>query len=360
MHALKGYSDMVKKDILSFTYNELLTEITAMKEPKFRAGQIYDWLHARTVCSFDEMTNLSKDLRRKLDDYYYIAGAQIERKLVSSIDETVKYLFRLRDGEFVEAVVMKYKYGSTICVSSQVGCRMGCKFCASTLNGEVRSLTASEILAQVYTAQHDTGEKMSHVVLMGMGEPLDNYDNVMRFISLITNEKGQNMSMRHISLSTCGIVPKIYELMDLDLQLTLSVSLHAPNDEIRSSMMPINRKYPISELLCACKKYTDKTRRRISFEYAMVRGVNDSDACANELCSRLRGILCHVNLIPVNEVKETACKRSSAESIKRFSDILTSHGYTVTVRRELGSDINASCGQLRRSVEKDKNKGVTQ
>jgi len=237
---------------------------------------------------------------------------------------------------------------------------MGCKFCASTLNGVVRSLSSSEILAQVYAAQRDTGEKMSHVVLMGMGEPLDNYDNVLRFISLITDKNGQDMSMRHISLSTCGIVPKIYDLMERDLQLTLSVSLHAPNDEIRSSMMPVNRKYDIEQLLKACRAYSDKTRRRISFEYAMVNGVNDSDKCAYELCSRLRGILCHINLIPVNEVRESGCKRSTAESIKRFSDILSSRGYTVTVRRELGSDINASCGQLRRSVEKSKNKGVTQ
>ena len=351
---------MEKKDILSLTFEELQSEIEASGEKKFRASQIYKWLHCDTVKDFDEMTNLSKQLRDKLTDNYYIASAQIEKKLVSSLDSTIKYLFKLRDGEYIESVIMKYKYGYTICVSSQVGCKMGCKFCASTLNGVVRNLTASEILAQVYEAQRDNCIKISHVVLMGMGEPLDNFDNVMRFISLITDEKGQDMSMRHISISTCGLVPKIYELMKKELQLTLSVSLHAPNDEIRSSMMPVNKKYPISELLKACRQYTDLTHRRISFEYAMVKGVNDSPACAEELAKRLKGILCHVNLIPVNEVKETGCKRSSKSAIAEFSQILSSHGYAVTVRRELGSDINASCGQLRRNTEKKFNREVTE
>lgn len=351
---------MEKKDILSLTFEELQSEIEALGEKKFRASQIYKWLHCDTVKDFDEMTNLSKQLRDKLTDNYYIASAQIEKKLVSSLDSTIKYLFKLRDGEYIESVIMKYKYGYTICVSSQVGCKMGCKFCASTLNGVVRNLTASEILAQVYEAQRDNCIKISHVVLMGMGEPLDNFDNVMRFISLITDENGQDMSMRHISLSTCGLVPKIYELMKRELQLTLSVSLHAPNDEIRSSMMPINKKYPISELLKACRQYTDLTHRRISFEYAMVKGVNDSPACAEELAKRLKGILCHVNLIPVNEVKETGCKRSSKSAIAEFSQILSSRGYAVTVRRELGSDINASCGQLRRNTEKNFNREVTE
>ena len=351
---------MKKKDILSLTFEELQSEIEALGEKKFRASQIYKWLHCDTVKDFDEMTNLSRQLRDKLTDNYYIASAQIEKKLVSSLDSTIKYLFKLRDGEYIESVIMKYKYGYTICVSSQVGCKMGCKFCASTLNGVVRNLTASEILAQVYEAQRDNFIKISHVVLMGMGEPLDNFDNVMRFISLITDEKGQDMSMRHISLSTCGLVPKIYELIKRELQLTLSVSLHAPNDEIRSSMMPINKKYPISELLKACRQYTDLTHRRISFEYAMVKGVNDSPACAEELAKRLKGILCHVNLIPVNEVKETGCKRSSKSAIAKFSQILSSRGYAVTVRRELGSDINASCGQLRRNTEKNLNREVTE
>lgn len=343
---------MEKKDILSMSFDELAVAIKDMGEPSFRAKQIYKWLHCECVSTFDEMTNLSKALRQRLNDSFVIFGAAIEKKLISEYDDTVKYLFKLHDGECVESVLMKYKYGYSICVSTQVGCRMGCKFCASTLDGVVRSLSASEILAQIYTAQKDNNIKISHVVLMGMGEPLDNFDNVMRFLELITDEQGQNMSMRHISLSTCGIVPKIYELMERNLQLTLSISLHAPTDEIRSSMMPVNRKWDINTLLTACKDYTDKTHRRISFEYAMVSGVNDTDECAAILAKKLRGILCHINLIPVNEVKETGCVRSSKERIASFSSVLEKSGYTVTVRRELGSDINASCGQLRRTQNK--------
>lgn len=339
---------MEKCDILSMTFPELSDAVKEFGEPQFRAKQIYSWLHSSCVESFDEMTNLSKALRQKLNDNFVIFSAAIEKKLISEYDDTRKYLFKLHDGEFIESVLMKYKYGYTLCVSTQVGCRMGCKFCASTLDGVVRNLTASEILAQIYTAQRDNDIKISHVVLMGMGEPLDNYENVMRFLKLITDEKGQNMSMRHISLSTCGIVPKIYELADENLQLTLSVSLHAPNDEIRSSMMPVNKKWGVDELLEACSAYTDKTHRRISFEYAMVNGVNDSDVCAELLAKKLKNILCHVNLIPVNEVKETGCVRSSRERIAAFSGILEKQGYSVTVRRKLGSDINASCGQLRR------------
>ena len=344
---------MEKRDILSMSFEELTAAVKELGEPAFRAKQIYSWLHVSCVTSFDDMTNISKALRQKLNDNFVIFTVSIEKKLISEYDYTQKYLYKLHDGEFIESVLMKYKYGYTICVSTQVGCRMGCKFCASTLDGVVRNLTASEILSQVYEAQRDNNIKISHVVLMGMGEPLDNYDNVMRFLSLITDENGQNMSMRHISLSTCGVVPKIYDLMEKDLQLTLSVSLHAPDDEIRSSMMPVNRKWSIDELLTACKKYTDATRRRISFEYAMVSGVNDSDDCARLLARKLRGILCHVNLIPVNEVKETGCKKSSRERIESFSAILEKNGYAVTVRRKLGSDINASCGQLRRSSKKE-------
>ncbi|MBR5233409.1 MAG: 23S rRNA (adenine(2503)-C(2))-methyltransferase RlmN [Clostridia bacterium] len=343
---------MEKRDILSMSFDELSAAVKELGEPSFRNKQIYSWLHSSCVTSFNEMTNLSKALRQKLDDNFVIFSVSIEKKLISEYDDTQKYLFRLHDGEFIESVLMKYKYGYTLCVSTQVGCRMGCKFCASTLDGVVRNLTAAEILAQIYVAQRDNNIKISHVVLMGMGEPLDNYDNVMRFLELITDEQGQNMSMRHISLSTCGVVPGIYKLMEKDFQLTLSVSLHAPSDEIRSSMMPVNKKWNTDELLTACKKYTDKTRRRISFEYAMVSGVNDSDDCARLLAKRLRGILCHVNLIPVNEVKETGCKRSSKERIESFSRILEKNGFAVTVRRKLGSDINASCGQLRRNSKK--------
>lgn len=340
---------MEKRDILSMSFEELSAALKEMGEPAFRAKQIYLWLHSSCVASFDEMTNLSKTLRQRLDDNFVIFAAAIEKKLISEYDGTNKYLFRLHDGEFVESVLMKYKYGYSICVSTQVGCRMGCKFCASTLEGVVRSLNASEILSQIYAAQRDNDIKISHVVLMGMGEPLDNFDNVMRFLELITDERGQNMSMRHISLSTCGIVPKIYELMEKNLQLTLSVSLHAPTDEIRSSMMPVNKKWNVDTLLAACREYGEKTKRRISFEYAMVSGVNDSDECAAILAKKLRGILCHVNLIPVNEVKETGCVRSKKERIDAFSSILEKSGFTVTVRRELGADINASCGQLRRA-----------
>ena len=340
---------MEKRDILSMSPDELSAALKELNEPAFRAKQIYSWLHSQCVTSFDEMTNISKALRQKLDDNFVIFGVSIEKKLISEYDDTQKYLFKLHDGEFIESVLMKYKYGYTLCVSTQVGCRMGCKFCASTLDGVVRNLTASEILSQIYEAQRDNDIKISHVVLMGIGEPLDNFDNVMRFLELITDEKGQNMSMRHISLSTCGVVPKIYDLMEKNLQLTLSVSLHAPSDEIRSAMMPVNRKWGVDELLTACRKYTDKTHRRISFEYAMVSGSNDSDDCARLLAKKLKGILCHVNLIPVNEVKETCCKKSSRERIEAFSAILEKNGFAVTVRRKLGSDINASCGQLRRN-----------
>ncbi len=335
-------------DIKSMTLDELKTEITDMGEKSFKAGQIYSWLHKHGVESFDEMTNISKDLRGNLQKKYDIYNCTIEKKLVSVYDSTVKYLFRLNDGELIESVVMKYKYGYTICVSSQVGCKMGCKFCASGIAGFVRNLTASEILSQVYTAQRDLNIRISHIVMMGVGEPLDNFDNVMRFLSLVTDENGLNISMRNISLSTCGVVSGIYKLIDKKLQLTLSVSLHAPNDEIRSNTMPVNDRWNIDELLKACKDYTKATNRRISFEYAMISGVNDSDECARQLGKRLKGMLCHVNLIPVNSVKERDYKKSSDNRIADFIKTLEKFGINVTVRRTLGSDINASCGQLRR------------
>ncbi len=341
----------MKKDILSFTLSELAEVLNAFSLPKYRAAQVYRWLHKEGVSSFAEMTDISLAHRELLNDNFVIFTCVIEKKLISEYDSTVKYLFRLNDGEFVETVVMKYKYGYSVCVSSQVGCRMGCKFCASTLSGVVRNLYPSEILSQVYTAERDIGERISHIVMMGMGEPLDNYDNVMRFLSLITDENGKNISMRHISLSTCGIVPKINELAQKDLQLPLSVSLHAPNNTLRSAMMPVNRKWPVEELIKACKQYTSVTSRRISFEYALVAGQNDTPACAAELASLLKGMLCHINLIPVNEVKETGFKRSSQDNVQRFSDILAKKGFAVTVRRRMGSDINAACGQLRRKTQ---------
>ena len=342
----------MKQDILSMTLPELTQAVEQLEQPKYRAGQIFRWLHKAGVPDFSQMTDLSLSLRQLLNDNFVIFSCDIEKKLISEYDNTVKYLFALSDGEMIESVVMKYKYGYTICVSSQVGCRMGCKFCASTLSGVVRNLKPSEILSQVYAAERDLNIRISHVVMMGMGEPLDNFESVIRFLELITDDNGKNISMRHISLSTCGIVPGINALAEKNLQLTLSVSLHAPNNEIRSAMMPVNKKWPVESLIRACKDYTAKTSRRISFEYALVAGQNDSPACAKELAGLLRGMLCHINLIPVNEVKETGCKESKPETVKQFSDILCSKGFAVTVRRRLGSDINAACGQLRRSAAK--------
>ncbi len=347
----------MSRDILSMTFDELLQEFSNLGVQKFRAKQVYEWLHCHLAADYDEMSNLPKALREELTEKFPIYNCKIVKKQVSKLDNTVKYLFQMHDGDFVESVVMKYKYGYTICVSTQVGCKMGCAFCASTLGGFKRCLLAGEILSQLYAAQKDLGERISHIVLMGMGEPLDNFDNVMRFLELITNEKGLNISMRNISLSTCGLVPKIDELLNRRLQLTLSISLHAPNDEIRSKIMPINKKYPIDGLLKICRKYTTETSRRISFEYSMLAGVNDSDECARQLASKLKGMLCHVNLIPVNEVEESPFKPSSPERVERFVEILSKNGINATVRRKLGSDIDASCGQLRLKENKSRAKG---
>lgn len=337
-------------DIKSMTLEELTEEIMQLGEKRFVAKQIFSWLHDKRVSSFDEMTDVSKNLRQKLKKTFTIYDCTIEKKLCSVYDDTVKYLYRLHDGELIESVVMKYKYGYTICVSSQVGCKMGCRFCASGIAGFVRNLTASEILSQVYKSAEDLNIRISHVVMMGVGEPLDNFDNVMRFLSLVTDEKGMNLSMRNISLSTCGVVSGIKKLQEKKLQLTLSVSLHAPNDEIRSRTMPVNDKWGVDELLTACRSYAEATSRRISFEYAMIDGVNDSDECAKELALKLSGMLCHVNLIPINSVKERDYRRSNDKRIRAFIAILEKKGITATVRRTLGSDINASCGQLRRGL----------
>lgn len=348
----------MSKDIMSMTYGELAEVFSGKGLPGFRAKQVYQWLHCRLAASYDEMTDLPKTLREQLAEEYPLNICTVAKKQVSAADGTVKFLYALHDGDYIESVVMKYKYGYTVCVSSQVGCKMGCAFCASTLGGFKRSLTAGEILSQVYTAQRELGERVSHIVLMGMGEPLDNFDNVMRFIELVTDEKGLNLSMRNISLSTCGVVPKIEELMKKKLQLTLSISLHAADSGLRSKIMPINKKYDVDELLAVCRRYAAETSRRISFEYSMLAGVNDSDECARLLASKLRGMLCHVNLIPVNEVEESPFKPSSPERIERFTEILAGSGITATVRRKLGSDIEASCGQLRRKMNKkgDKSK----
>lgn len=341
----------MKTDIKALSYDSINSLIKNLSQPSFRAKQIFTWLHKFGVDSFDEMSNLPKALREKLCENYYISSCKIEKKLVSKTDGTVKYLFSLSDGEYVESVIMKYKYGYTICVSSQVGCKMGCRFCASTLAGFVRNLTAGEIESQLHAAQKDLDIRISNVVLMGIGEPLDNYDNVLAFLHNVNDENGLNISMRNITLSTCGVVPHIYDLMNENLQITLTISLHAPNDAIRSKTMPVNDKWGIDEVLKACKAYIDQTNRRVSFEYTLINNVNDTVECANELCSRLHGMLCHVNLIPVNDVEERGNVRSSSDSINKFLQILQNNGINATIRRTLGSDINASCGQLRRKSQ---------
>ncbi|MCC8074310.1 MAG: 23S rRNA (adenine(2503)-C(2))-methyltransferase RlmN [Clostridiales bacterium] len=337
----------MKTDIKSLTYEQLNNEISKLSLPKFRTKQIFVWLHQQGVKSFDKMTNISKELRQKLSESFYISSCTVEDKYVSKIDGTVKYLFRLCDDEFIESVVMKYKYGYTICVSSQVGCKMGCTFCASTLAGFQRDLTAGEIESQIHTAQQDLGIRISHVVMMGIGEPLDNFDEVMRFLENVNHIDGLNIGMRNITISTCGIVPKIYELMNKNLQLTLTISLHAPNDELRSKTMPVNNRYPIDELLTACRDYYKATGRRVSFEYTLIHGVNDRKSDALELCEKLKDMQSHVNLIPVNTVLERNNTQGTKEDIIKFSNILKNNGINATIRRTLGADINASCGQLR-------------
>lgn len=348
----------MSRDILSMTFEELSQAFAGEGIQGFRSKQVYEWLHRHLVLSYDEMTNLPKTLREQLKEKFPIYTCTIARKQVSKIDGTVKILFKMHDGDYIESVVMKYKYGYTICVSSQVGCKMGCAFCASTLGGFKRSLTAGEILSQVYMAQKEIGERISHIVLMGMGEPLDNYDNVMRFLTLVTDEKGLNLSMRNISLSTCGILPRIENLLDKKLQLTLSISLHAPSNELRDKIMPVNHRYRVDDLISLCREYAAKTSRRISFEYAMLSGFNDTDECAALLGTKLKGMLCHVNLIPVNEVAESPYKPSTPERVERFISILSKYGITATVRRKLGSDIDASCGQLRQKQNSSEKEGA--
>ena len=330
------------------TFEELENLIVSLGEKKFRATQIFSWLH-KGVRSFDEMTNVSKTLKDKLSENHYVSSPEIVKKLESRLDKTKKYLFKLHDGNMVESVVMYYKHGITICVSSQVGCAMGCKFCASTIGGLVRSLTPGEILDQIIFAQADIGERISNIVMMGIGEPLANFENVCRFLNIVNDEHGLNIGYRHISLSTCGIVPKINELAKLDIPITLSISLHACDDDVRSSIMPVNNTYNISELLGACRAYQKITGRRISFEYAIIKGVNDTDAHAAKLANLLKGILCHVNIIPVNKVEENSFEKPDPTRIQSFIKTIEKNGITATVRRKLGSDINASCGQLRKN-----------
>lgn len=328
-------------------YGELEELLLSMGEKKFRAAQIFKWLQLGVTC-FDEMTDISKPLREKLGKVCFVSSLAIEEKYVSAVDGTVKYLFRLPDGNCIESVVMRYHHGSTICISSQIGCRMGCRFCASTIGGLYRSLTAGEILDQVIFAEKDMGERISNIVLMGIGEPLDNYDNVIKFLHNINNEKGKNIGYRHITLSTCGIVPGIYRLAEENIPITLTISLHAPNDGIRRTIMPVSLRYSMDELIKACAFYADRTKRRISFEYALIRGVNDSMENADELASIVRPLHAHVNLIPVNKVEERDYRKGSRSEIDAFLHRLTSRGVNATVRRELGADIAASCGQLRK------------
>ncbi|MED9970973.1 MAG: 23S rRNA (adenine(2503)-C(2))-methyltransferase RlmN [Ruminococcus sp.] len=341
-----------KLDIKSMTLPELEQELEKNGWQRFRAKQTREWL-LKGVTSFDQMKNIPGGLRQFLDTRYYISVATIEKKLISRYDKTVKYLFSLNDGEFIEAVVMSYHHGVSMCISTQVGCKMGCTFCATGKSGFSRDLTASEMLAQIEAAQRDLNVRISNVVLMGMGEPLDNLGNVLRFIELCGEEKGLHIGARHITLSTCGIVPKIYELASRKLQINLAVSLHAPNDEIRVKTMPVAKAYPMEELLKACRDYFDATGRRVTFEYSMISGVNDSDENARELASRLEGMNCHVNLIPVNTVEGTGYRKSNIQRQQSFVNILTAKGIAATVRRTLGSDINASCGQLKRKHIKE-------
>ena len=334
-------------DIKSLNLEEITALLRELGEPAFRGKQIFTWLH-RGVTSFEEMSNLSKPLRQKLAEQCCITVPTVARKQVSQHDGTVKYLWRLGDGNCIETVLMQYHHGNTVCISSQVGCRMGCAFCASTIAGKVRDLTPSEILDQVLFTQLDSGLPVSNIVLMGIGEPLDNRDNVLKFLQLVNSPDGLNIGMRHISLSTCGIVPQIDALAALNLQLTLSVSLHAPDNETRSRIMPVNRSYDVNALFAACHRYFKKTGRRISFEYAMIDDVNDHDWQADLIAEQIRGMPGHVNLIPLNEVTESPFKPS--RRVAAFQKRLESHGITATVRRSLGGDIDASCGQLRRKA----------
>ena len=342
-------------NIKSMTLPEITALLKELGLPAFRGKQVYSWLH-KGVRSYEEMSNLSKDLRQTLAKQYPIYAPQVVRKQESQRDGTIKYLWQLADGNCVETVLMRYNYGNTVCISTEVGCPMGCAFCASTLGGLVRRLEPHEMLDQVLFTQIDSGLPISRIVLMGIGEPLDNFDNVMRFLELVNSPEGMNISMRHISLSTCGLVPKIDELAKRKLQISLAISLHGPNDAIRDTIMPVNKAYPMEQLLAACRRYFDATGRRLHFEYAMIDGVNDRECDAKELLRKLKGLPAHFNLIPLNHVEESPLKPSSKANVARFQKLLEEGGITTTVRRTLGGDIDASCGQLRRKYNKEINK----
>ncbi len=338
------------ENILDFKLEELKEWLISKEEKAFRAKQIFNWIYDKFIFEFNDMKNIPEKTKELLSDNFHIGVPKIIKKLVSQDNNTYKFLFEYKDGNIIESVVMKYKHGNSICVSTQVGCRMGCKFCASTLDGVIRNLTSGEILSQILVAQKEIGERISNVVLMGgSGEPLDNFENVTKFLDLVTSDTTLNIGQRHITLSTCGIVPKIKELADKEYNITLAISLHAPEDLLRKEMMPIANKYSIKDLMEACDYYIDKTNRRITFEYALVKGKNDSIKEAKKLGELLKGKLCHINLIPVNEIKENSYKKSTSKNIESFGSILKENGVETTIRREMGADINAACGQLRRS-----------
>ena len=339
---------MSKKDIASYNFEELKEEMLALGEKPFRSKQIYSWLHEKLADSFDEMTNLSKALREKLEENYTIKKVEMAARQVSKVDPTEKFLFELEDGNMIESVLMKYNYGNSVCISSQVGCRMGCRFCASTIDGLERNLTPSEMLRQVYRIQKISGERISNIVIMGSGEPLDNYDNFVKFVHMVSDEHGLNISQRNITASTCGIVPNIYRLAEEGLQITLALSLHGSNQEKRKSLMPVANKYELSEVLEACDAYFEKTGRRTTFEYSLVKGVNDTPEDAKELIGMLRYRNCHLNLIPVNPIKERDFKKPDRKNAEEFKNKLEKSGINCTIRRERGSDIDGACGQLRR------------
>lgn len=338
-----------RRDLLDMSPEELERAFEDAGLEKYRARQVFQWV-SRGLKDLDGMTDISKALRERLKESFYIGGADIESKLISKEDETVKYLLRLGDGNMIESVLMKYHHGYTACISSQAGCRMGCRFCASTGAGFSRDLTAGEMLGQVLTLQGDAGVKIGHVVIMGIGEPLDNFSNAVKFLRILNHPWGLNIGLRHVALSTCGLVPEILKLAELGMPITLSISLHAPNDAIRKSLMPVGNKYSIDKIIEACKIYTEVTKRRVTFEYAMISGLNDSRANAEELAGRIKGLLCHVNLIPVNRVEGTGFKKSYRRQLEDFKAVLEKYGIQTTIRRELGQDINAACGQLRRSA----------
>ena len=340
---------MEKIDIKSLNYDELADYIVSIGEKKFRAAQLYSWMHEKLACSYDEMTNISDKLKKVLKENTLYTCLEPVRVQESQIDGTKEYLFRLYDGNLIESVFMRYHHGNSVCISSQVGCKMGCRFCASTLNGCVRNLEPSEMLDQIYRIQSLTGERVSNIVIMGSGEPMDNYDNVVKFLGLINSDKGLNISQRNITVSTCGLVPRIKQLAELKLQITLAISLHAPNDELRKTMMPIAYTYSIEQIMDACRYYLSQTARRISFEYSLVKGVNDSPECARQLIKLVHGMNCHINLIPVNPIKERDYEQSEKNSIHNFKEILEKAGVNVTIRREMGRDIDGACGQLRQN-----------